>query len=481
MGQRLKVAYLHYHLKPSGVTTVIQHQASAVEGRCRTLLVACRPPQDLQTVPFQAAPLIAYDRETHQPFTAQELATQVETAIKRQWPSGCDVLHVHNPTLAKNKLLPKALEILRNRGMCMFLQIHDFAEDGRPDAYPGEAGYTRDVHYGVINSRDYEILIKAGLTSEGLHLIPNKIHPFHSSHNSHSHNSHSHNSHIIIYPVRAIRRKNIGEVFLLSLFLKDSQRVGITLPPNSPNDQTAYLRWKEFLQQHPFNVRLEVGLHNDFRQLIADAPFMITTSINEGFGFTFMEPWTAGKMVLGRYLPHVCRDFQQSGVKLEHLYQRLNIPLDMIDGNTVEKTFYQRWRDTFLHHAGSFGLQPEPSIVEDAYQTMTKDKTIDFGVLDESAQMRVLLNLFGNQKNKEEIFYLNPGLQSLNTPPDPALIAHNDQVVRRAYGNEIYRDRLIAIYETVAGRQVRQCIDSRSILESFLKPERFKMLQWKER
>lgn len=58
--------------------------------------------------------------------------------------------------------------------MKLFLQLHDFAEDGRPLAYfPDE--YVPDCHYGVINSRDYSIFLKAGFKKDGLHKIFNIV------------------------------------------------------------------------------------------------------------------------------------------------------------------------------------------------------------------------------------------------------------------------------------------------------------------
>jgi hypothetical protein len=56
----------------------------------------------------------------------------------------------------------KILKSLQKRGVNLFLQIHDFAEDGRPFDYFADE-YPADCHNGVINQRDYEILLAAGL------------------------------------------------------------------------------------------------------------------------------------------------------------------------------------------------------------------------------------------------------------------------------------------------------------------------------
>ncbi|MEZ5304096.1 MAG: hypothetical protein R3F11_26155 [Verrucomicrobiales bacterium] len=67
----------------------------------------------------------------------------------------------------------------------------------------------------------------------------------------------------------------------------------------------------------------------------ADA--MVTTSVAEGFGLAFLEPWLAGKPVVGRDLPEITADFAESGVDLAHLYARLEIPLAWVDAGRFRR------------------------------------------------------------------------------------------------------------------------------------------------
>ena len=271
--RRLKIAYLHYHLRPGGVSTVIGHQVRAVAENCDTLIVTSTVPPDARKygTPINIAPLVAYDSDVGRSFTPIELADSILSAITQKWPGGCDVLHVHNATLAKNKHLLDALDILRVRGVQLFIQIHDFAEDGRPDVYSPRA-YTDDVHYGVINSRDYHILNRAGLKSEGLHIISNQVSPLIGVPLKTPPEIPKDRG-LVLYPVRGIRRKNIGEALLLSLFLPNNYSLGITLPPTSQQDIFHFCQWKKFVQQYYFNVRFGVGENADFIQLVKNAPF----------------------------------------------------------------------------------------------------------------------------------------------------------------------------------------------------------------
>ena len=80
----------------------------------------------------------------------------------------------------------------------------------------------------------------------------------------------------------------------------------------------------------------EAGLTNDFESLVLSSEFIITTSITEGFGFSFLEPWTAKKMLWGRKLPDICEDFEKNGVQLDHLYTTLNIPIGWTSAGSMK-------------------------------------------------------------------------------------------------------------------------------------------------
>jgi glycosyltransferase involved in cell wall biosynthesis len=477
---RLKIAYLHYHLKRGGVTTVIKHQVDAVSEDCDTLIVSSSLPQhahDFNT-PVHTTPLLAYDKDAPRTFPPRELADAILSAIKEKWPGGCDVLHVHNPTLAKNRHLLKALNILRHRGMRMFLQIHDFAEDGRPGVYSNE-DYIANVHYGVINSRDYDILRKAGLKQEGLHIIANKVSPLMPASEQRKPHPGSAGDGPVLYPVRAIRRKNIGEALLLSLFLPKNHAIGITLPPNSPGDRISYCQWKSFIDTHHFNVKLDVGVKDDFSRLVRGAPFFITTSVNEGFGFAFLEPWTAGKMVFGRYLPHVCRDFEKQGLKLEHLYHSFYIPLQAIDSDNRHISFYYRWKEALLTQAAAFHYPLDPASLQSAYNSLTTNRAIDFGVLDEIAQQEALLNIKNHPLLARDVRRLNAWIRfRLEAGADLETIKHNDRIVRSQYSRQRYREQLLNIYRAVTSTHVKHRIQRQKILAAFLDPAQFKMLRW---
>ena len=289
----MKIAFIHYHLKTGGVTTVLRQQVESILDPCELLVLSGEPPESSFPCDVVHIPGLGYDIFGRNLMEPESVATAIIEAIHSKWKNGCDLVHVHNPTLKKNANFLKILNVLNNRGLKLFLQIHDFAEDGRPFSYFAEEEYIENCHYGVINSRDYDILLKTGLKKEGLHKIFNTITPFHSNTKDVILKKY------ILYPIRAIRRKNIGEAILLSLFFKKNAPLVITLPPNSPADINSYENWKTFVMETKLNVIFEAGLTHEFSDLVLSSDFLITTSIAEGFGFSFLEPWTANKISLG--------------------------------------------------------------------------------------------------------------------------------------------------------------------------------------
>jgi hypothetical protein len=163
----MTIAFIHYHLKPGGVTRVIQQQLGICEAMgWQYCILAGENPLELPNV--RIIHELHYDLHrsglgdpSNGDNPAVMLADQIEAEIRAAMGSA-DLLHVHNATLAKNSDLLPALHELQKRGNRLFLQLHDFAEDGRPTVY-SSSPYPADAHYGYINSRDGANLAAAGV------------------------------------------------------------------------------------------------------------------------------------------------------------------------------------------------------------------------------------------------------------------------------------------------------------------------------
>lgn len=467
----MKVAFIHYHLKTGGVTTVLRQQIDAVQDSCQVLVLTGELPKDPFPADIIHIPGLGYTDPRQSPADPKHVTASVQTAIRSKWRGGCDLFHVHNPTLAKNISFLKILKELKPGTPHLFLQIHDFAEDGRPAAYFTE-DYVSDCHYGVINSRDYRILLQSGLKKAGVHEIPNTVEGLGDIPVT------GDPRHRILYPIRARRRKNIGEAILLSVFFKAGESLTITLPPISPVDLRAYAIWKEFAAENRMNVAFDAGRHSDFKTLVSGSASILTTSITEGFGFSFLEPWTAGKLLWGRKLPQICDDFENKGIDLRHLYTRLRIPIGWIG----EKELFDRWHACILENSVLYGYRIRTKQIAEGFDRLTRDRTVDFGLLDEKFQKQVISRVLADRTAKQTLIALNPFLAAPgkigNDRTQQALIHRNREAISRHYSRSGYRKNLLDIYEKVIRTPVRHHIDKDRLLRSFFDLNHFSLLKW---
>jgi hypothetical protein len=466
----MKIAFIHYHLKTGGVTTVLRQQVEAIKDDCEVLVFTGTPPDQ----PFPADTItikgLGYDVFCPNPPAPEDIAASIIKAIVSKFGGQCSVLHIHNPTLVKNKHFLSILKCLQQYNVRLFLQIHDFAEDGRPLSYYSDE-YPSDCHYGVINSRDFGLLLKAGLKTDGLHKIFNIVKEFDLKPSDRSAQPR------VLYPIRAIRRKNIGEAILLSLFFQKGESLVITLPPNSPVDINSYKGWKSFVERNALKVEFDAGLAHDFSDLVQTSVSLITTSITEGFGFSFIEPWLANKLVWGRRLAGICVDFERNGVRLEHMYEKLRVPISWVG----EKDFFLKWHACILKICELLEFPMDTGRIQNAFSTIRDDGTIDFGLLDEAFQKKIILHTLSHEYALKTLIRLNPFLSAPGYVANPdLLIKHNRLAVKKNYNLALYRERLLEIYSRVANVSVNQHLDKSTILSHFLNLNKFSLLKWGE-
>ncbi|MDR0487067.1 MAG: glycosyltransferase family 1 protein [Treponema sp.] len=458
----MRIALVHYHLRRGGVSSVILNQARSLAKAGADILLIMG--EDAQTeFPFAKVEDLCYNPLPQGEEGARLLAEGILRAMDNRWGEPADVIHVHNPLIQKNPLLIGALRILIERGCRLLLQNHDLAEDFRPDVYIG-GEYPENCHYAVINSRDYDFLIQAGLVKEGLYLIPNEVSCLAASAGMERTR--------YLYPVRAIRRKNIGEALLLSLFIPKGRTVAITLPA-SEKDYGKYERWTNFAAALNLPVEFGIGTKMSLQDLLGSAVCAVTTSVKEGFGFSFLEPWTAGRSLAGRRIDYVCKDFENSGVRFDSLYSSLEIPKTFIDVNSVE----QKMEDAMRRIYSAFGLTVPTGIIETSKNDLAKKDTIDFGRLDEELQESVIRGLCEIPQKKRQIIAHNPALEKMfDHEEDAELLEANNSAIRKQYGKERISELLMSVYQKVIDRPVSQKLSKTALLELYLDPKRLSLV-----
>lgn len=184
--ERMKIAIVHYHLRPGGVTRVITNALQALEDSQIQCCVLTGEVHDSFSYPHlvrQVDALGYSDRPLEDP---QETITRLRIAAEAVLGGPPDLWHIHNHSLGKNPTYHKVTAELARQGERLLLQIHDFAEDGRPGNYQllrlagadlNESLYPlgSHVHYGLLNGRDYELLRAAGADEAFLHSLPNSV------------------------------------------------------------------------------------------------------------------------------------------------------------------------------------------------------------------------------------------------------------------------------------------------------------------
>ena len=345
--QPLRHLYVfHYHLLPGGVTTVIRdglrallaHAALFPDLRRITVVTAGQADGVLPGTDVVAA---GAPRVTRERLDAVGYDTAPATAVaQRQFADflrrryGDGVWWVHNHHLAKNTRFTGAVLAAAAAGHPMLLQIHDFPECARPanllrllrevpaSPYPA----TANVRFAVLNRRDHAAMTAAGLPAERVVLLANPVRPVSplpapdtpparaaraalaraAAAQSLGSGSYTARRPLWLYPVRVRRRKNVLEAGLLAR-LAGADLI-VTLPASSAAE-TPYSRQVEELFAEGTipglfgaGERLEAcGL--SFDTLLTAAQRIVSPSVEEGFGFQFVNALQWRRPLLARRLP----------------------------------------------------------------------------------------------------------------------------------------------------------------------------------
>ena len=479
----MKIAIVHYHLQPGGVTRVIENtlqaweengteiEAVALSGRAYPgdRLPDTRVVQGLD----YTSPRDAVDPRV--------LTERLRASAKDALGQPPDLWHIHNHSLGKNPSLTAAVSLLAESGERILLHPHDFAEDGRPGnylslsevyqrAYP--TGHT--IHYAALNQRDRGFLAHMLKDSSSpVHLLANAVPPSTPFSESQEEKILDLPENLLLYPVRAVRRKNLGELALLASSHQDFHFAN-SLGPTNPEFTPIFEDWKQFGKELELPLTYGLGEHTDasFPEMVGHAQSILSVSVAEGFGLGFLEPWTFGKGLCGRNLPDITSDFAELGVSLANLYDRLPIPLDCIPSVSQVKA-------TIQSALAQFYLDYQEELPEDgteiAFQSMVENDCIDFGRLDERNQRGIIRSVAQSPELQQGI-QKHSGLEVLSGE----IIDRNRQAVTEQFSLSSYAERTLNIYqELLATDNGAQCqfANGQLLLDQYLSPTRLNLLR----
>ena len=472
---RPAIVIIHYHLRPGGVTRVIERAVESLGDRVDLLCLSGEAPAPGDaltpiTEPFQP---LAY--ASAMPADFKQVAEDLRFTATRLLGREPDIWHIHNHALGKNGFTPALVKHLADAGCRMLLQPHDFAEDGRPDNYRLLRDQLGDqletvlypaadhIWYAPINFRDKSFLEQIGLRH--VHELPNAVTAHAPAETGSADKT---GSRTVVYPARAIRRKNMGEFLLWSLLAPEGYTFQRTLAPRNPVWQKTYQDWVDFAKELQLPVEFDAGRKHDFSALIRDAEVLISTSIAEGFGLAFLEPWLEGKNLIGRKLPEITPDFEDEGLDLSGLYATLPVPLAWAG----ESLFLDRLRSGLQNSYAAYSRTFDETVFDQAFALLVDDGRVDFGILDEELQQNVIRHLANHEADRMR-------LPAFDTSMEASLLQNNRQVVEDQYSLEAYGRRLHSLYAALAQTRPSpvSAAPASRLLDAFLQPGRFNLMR----
>ena len=480
----MNVVFIHCHFERGGVTQVVENQIASINKRIdgRVCLASGGRNGGLSAATLDVAePIVVealdYDAvrapdstiESYQS-TATKIAAELSTAlVDRGLESSETILHWHNHSLAKNVALPEVIDpLLDHLGYRQLLQIHDFAEDYRPENFnrfltalatssvADVTNYcnpmTPAIHYATLTRADASVLQRIGIAKPRIHLLPNSVtlgdeelpDRDEALARVRAGAGLPKDARWCVYPVRGIRRKNVGEFLLLSRLIPENTFAGITLPPKTDIERRSYERWRGLALEVAPRAVFDAGTFPavSFLDNIAASDFVLSTSVAEGFGMAFLEPWLASRGVIARQLPSVVDDFVANGVCLDRFYHSINIPgsEDWVSDCRKESdaAFAKVW-EALPEEARP---RPKPP------SSFDMGTSVDFAQLTTHRQIEVLRRSAKDSGFEQAIRQQNPVvLRWFEEPFDDSVLLENRSRIRERFSLEIGGDRLLDVYQ----------------------------------
>jgi FMN phosphatase YigB (HAD superfamily) len=481
----MRVAIVHYHLEPGGVTRVIETTSEILTAAGTPHVILCGSSSAPRSSRQRTLPGLHYLPHPGK-LTAVQLLESLRAAAIDALGAPPEIWHFHNHSLGKNRLIPQAVDLLAEAGERLLLHLHDLAEDGRPLNYPLIADchtlypISPRIHYAFLNPRDLQTFIDAGLPPGNASLLPNPV-PVPPSRPAIP----AAESPLLLAPVRGIRRKNLGELTLLAALAPPGTRVAVSRAPLNPQALPVHQTWEKFAGNHRIPIGFNVvdrytpapGAGSDFQSWIDHATHFVSTSVAEGFGLPFLEATAHEKPLIGRNLPHITATHAATGIRCGRLYDRILIPVDWLDLTIVRSHLTTTLERNFRYYQ----RQLSPADVEATLEILVRENHLDFGNLPEALQQEVIERSF-------EPIYRDTPLVVTDETRQPLTEWLAETLARRdatatpsqlaAYSPEAYRQKLSAIYQilsTAPAEPIRH-LPPRRILSSCLTPERFHFL-----
>lgn len=503
---------IHYHIRPGGVSTVIKRYSETFT-RCKkdnaeNFIIASLDGADKKE--FTSSLLINMKEcDYHYVCSEREfkslrkvLFTEIEKIILSVKNKSI-VFVAHNLSLVKNPALSSAVYLLSKKygssTIRFFSVIHDFSENGRGDLISQITlieTFGIDIrkelffigapaHCVAPSANTYNLLKK---TKFNVTLLQN---PVASIDITRFENKRSETlqhfryytrqwgmeldikKKIYYYPVRLISRKNILEAIVLACFALNG--ILLTGPCATRSiDQERFNIIDSFVKKHGLSVifnsvdaikALNVKM-NSVAYLMSICDAAISTSVAEGFGFGLYEPWLYGKAIIGRKPSGFISPFCDDSV----YYSWFPVPREWVSLEKISKIYEEKY---FEYYKEKINWNPE--------SIFCKESTVDFGALDETAQIQIIRNAIEDSRKMEmwmELLWSSstvwPGIESLINAAKINVFNFGNHI-RNKFSDDNFEKRFRLCFSQIPST-IPETIDPFSIQKKFQSPEFFRLL-----
>ena len=260
-----------------------------------------------------------------------------------------------------------------------------------------------------------------------------------------------------LLPCRLLRRKNIAEALLLTRWLRPEAWLVTTGGCSSAEEQGYAETLAAAAQAHRWRLRLGV-LQGDesakpsVPELLAASEAVLLTSLQEGFGLTYLEAAAARRPLVARELPNIAPDLAKFGFTFPQCYREVRVDPALFDWHGERQRqarWFAEWKS--LMPSAAARLAGKPAVLAAGEEPCP----VPFSRLTLTAQLEVLAQPV--EQSWERCLPLNPFLKkwreraaagALESSPWPPGAA-------RWLGGRAYARRFLALVPPLLSRAPR--------------------------
>ena len=389
----VKLVIVHYHLRPGGIRRIIElavpHLVRQSPHPITRVVLATgqraeRPwhdhfAQQLHGVPVEVLVEPSFHYLSEQRGSRQRITAQLRGALAKilaDVDAGNCLVWAHNLGVGRNLLLSRELAAAcARRDLPLVSHHHDWWFDTRWARWPEmrRLGFrtlaaaaravfpeTNRVLHAAINHADASVLARH--VSPRAVWLPNLTEPaplpaaqsVRAARRWLRTRLAPDDAPVWLLPCRTLRRKNIAEALLLTRWLRPEAWLAVTGAASSAEELPYFRALETAAHTHHWRLRLGVLAGDETRkpgvpELLAASEAVLLTSLQEGFGLSFLEAAAAQRPLIARRLPNIAPDLRRFGFRFPQAYDEILVAPEMFDGKVElvrQQKRFSQWRAT---------------------------------------------------------------------------------------------------------------------------------------